>query len=96
MKNRLQGLRLEVGRPVAVVQYGGGRNEEENRFLSLEGLTVQWWKQILSRSLQCVTRVQKGKDGGWAGDRKDCAQCSLGSGVLASISPLTGSESKGQ
>lgn len=29
MKNRLQGLRLEVGRPVTVVQCGGGRNEEE-------------------------------------------------------------------
>ena len=69
----------------------GRKAKEENRFLSLEGLTVQWWKQILSRSLQCVTRVQKGKDGGCAVDRKDCADCSLGLTVFASTSPLTGS-----
>ena len=69
----------------------GRKAKEENRFLSLGGLAVQWWEQTLSRSPQCVTRVQRGKDGGCAADRKDCADCSLGLGVFASTSPLTGS-----
>lgn len=67
----------------------GRRANEENMAPSLEGLTVQWWKQIPSRSLQRIS-VRKGKDGSAGWGQKGCLmQPGMGWGVLASASSLT-------